>query len=84
MHPDARELIETLGLIAHPEGGFYRETFRSRLAIRGPAWFGRTVSEAPPTIYFLLPGGVFSSFHRVMADEVWHHCDGDPVALYPR
>jgi uncharacterized protein len=83
LHPDARELIETLGLIAHPEGGFYRETFRSRLVIRGPAWFGQDGERSASTaIYFLLPGGVFSSFHRVMADEVWHHYDGDPVALH--
>lgn len=83
MHPDARDLIETLGLVAHPEGGFYRETFRSRLFVRGPAWLGPDGGRSASTaIYFLLPGGVFSCFHRVMADEVWHHYDGDPVALH--
>jgi predicted cupin superfamily sugar epimerase len=64
--PDVLRWIETLGLAPHPEGGFYRETFRS------------TSTE----IYFLLPAGEFSAFHRLRAsDEIWHHYAGDPVEL---
>jgi predicted cupin superfamily sugar epimerase len=82
LDPTARELIETLGLEAHPEGGFYRETFRSPLALRGLPWTADSERNASTAIYFLLPAGVFSAFHRVIADEVWHHYDGDPVDLH--
>ena len=83
MHPDARELIETLGLSPHPEGGFYRETFRSSITLSGLPWL-RPEGErcASTAIYFLLPAGAFSAFHRVMGDELWHHYQGDPVALH--
>ncbi len=64
--PDVQRIIETLGLAAHPEGGFYRETFRS----------------SSTEIYFLLPAGEFSAFHRLRgSDEIWHHYAGDPVEL---
>jgi predicted cupin superfamily sugar epimerase len=83
LHPTARELVETLGLLPHPEGGYYRETFRSPVVLRGLSWAGPDGERnASTAIYFLLPAGVFSAFHRVMADEVWHHYEGDPVALH--
>jgi len=64
--PDVNRIIEALGLAPHPEGGFYRETFRS----------------SSTEIYFLLPAGEFSAFHRLRAsDEIWHHYAGDPVEL---
>lgn len=63
----ARAIIERLALAPHPEGGFYRETFRTADAT---------------AIYFLLPTGAFSAFHRVRhADEAWHFYDGDPIEL---
>jgi predicted cupin superfamily sugar epimerase len=78
VHPDARRIIEALALAPHPEGGFYRETFRSPVVVATP--FGpRAASTA---IYFLLPAGTFSTFHRVRSDEAWHHYDGDPVELH--
>jgi predicted cupin superfamily sugar epimerase len=83
LHPAARELIDTLGLLPHPEGGYFRETFRSPLSLRGLPWAGPDGERSASTaIYFLLPAGVFSAFHRVTADEVWHHYDGDPVLLH--
>jgi len=78
VNEDARALIETLALRPHPEGGFYRETFRSALTV---AAHGGT-RAASTAIYFLLPAGTFSALHRVRSDEVWHHYDGDPVALH--
>jgi predicted cupin superfamily sugar epimerase len=58
--------VELLGLAPHPEGGFYRETYRT----------------SSTGIYFLLPAGDFSAFHRLrVADEMWHHYAGDPVEL---
>jgi predicted cupin superfamily sugar epimerase len=74
----ARAIIELLGLAPHPEGGFYREMFRSPLDVDTQEGH-RAASTA---IYFLLPGGTLSALHRVRSDEVWHHYGGDPVALH--
>ncbi|MFH6597188.1 cupin domain-containing protein [Ectopseudomonas khazarica] len=74
MHPRARQLIERLGLDAHPEGGFYRRLF---VASQRDAQ-GRAASSA---ILFLLPGGVVSRWHQVDADELWHFHEGDPLQL---
>jgi hypothetical protein len=80
MRPDAADLVQLLALSPHPEGGFYRETWRSPLSLSGlPHTTPRAASTA---IYFLLPAGVFSALHRVASDEVWHHYDGDPLDLH--
>lgn len=79
MHPDASQLVKRLGLVPHPEGGFYRETWRSPLLLRDLPRGARAASTA---IYFLLPAGTFSALHRVTSDEVWHHYDGDPLDLH--
>ncbi|HJX86519.1 MAG TPA: cupin domain-containing protein, partial [Gemmatimonadales bacterium] len=63
----------------HPEGGFYRETFRSPLLLSLPDGRERSASTA---IYYLLPPGTFSAWHRVASDEVWHHYAGGPLRLY--
>lgn len=69
----ADEIVRLLDLAPHPEGGFYRETFRDARA-KG----GRAASTA---IYFLLPGGAPSRWHRVDAAEGWHHYAGAPLDL---
>jgi predicted cupin superfamily sugar epimerase len=75
----ARELIDALGLLPHPEGGHYRETFRAPpLPFELP---GRGPRSASTAIYFLLGEGDFSAFHRVRSDEVWHHYAGAPLEL---
>jgi predicted cupin superfamily sugar epimerase len=80
MHPDAEEIVRALALSPHPEGGFYRETWRSALLLRDlPHGAARRASTA---IYFLLPAGSFSALHRVASDEVWHHYLGDPLELH--
>jgi hypothetical protein len=80
MHPDARALVERLGLVPRPEGGFYRETFRSPLVLADlPHGAPRPASTA---IYFLLPAGALAALHRVVSDEVWHHYAGDPLELH--
>ena len=79
MHPRAAALISTLGLKPHPEGGFYREIFRSAEQVT-PA-DGRGQRAALTTIYFLLPAGTASRWHRVMSDEVWHLYEGGPLEL---
>ena len=70
----ARQLIAALDLKPHPEGGYYRETFRD--ARRDAA--GRAVSTA---ILFLLDVGDVSEWHRVDATEVWHYHAGAPLVL---
>ena len=71
---DADTLIRELDLRPHPEGGFFRETFRADdLPFELP---GRGVRSASTAIYFLLRSGDFSAFHRVRSDEVWHHYAG--------
>lgn len=74
MHPRARQLIETLQLAPHPEGGFYRRVFESRLTDSA----GRPQSSA---IFFLLPAGAVSRWHRVDADELWHWHEGGSLEL---
>jgi uncharacterized protein len=79
MHPRAAELIRTLDLVPHPEGGFFRETFRSRSRVR-PA-DGRSDRAALTTIFFMLPDGHVSRWHAVSSDEVWHLYEGGPLEL---
>ena len=77
------EWIARLQLEPHPEGGFYRETYRAKETIEAahlPARFGgrRVHSTA---IYFLLPGNHISAFHRIKSDEVWHFYAGTALTL---
>lgn len=74
--PDTDEaglVVETLGLRPHPEGGWYAETWRARAA----------PGERPAgsAILFLLRAGETSRWHRVDADELWHHYAGAPIEL---
>lgn len=73
------ELIEKLRLEPHPEGGFYREVFRSEHFVT-PA-DGRGDRAAITTIYFLLTQDTSSRWHRVQSDEVWHLYEGGPLEL---
>jgi uncharacterized protein len=76
----ARELIAQLRLEPHPEGGYFREVYRS--AFRLVPGDGRTERAALTTIHFLLAAGQQSRWHRVRSDEVWQFCDGDPLELF--
>ena len=76
---DPGEVVRRLGLLPHPEGGFYRETFRSPELLSLPDGRVRAASTA---IYYLLPPGSFSAWHQVTSDEVWHHYAGGPLRLY--
>ncbi len=69
----ADALIEVLGLERHPEGGWFRETWRD------PDVDGHRGSGT--AIYFLLCAGERSHWHRVDAVEIWHHYAGDPLEL---
>jgi uncharacterized protein len=73
MNDSAQNLIEQLGLAAHPEGGWYKETWRGE-----PGPDGRASGTA---IIFLLRAGEASHWHRVDAAELWLWQAGDPVEL---
>jgi predicted cupin superfamily sugar epimerase len=75
----AAELIKALDLEPHPEGGFYREVFRSE-GIVNPA-DQRGERSALTTIYFLLTDDSHSRWHRVRSDEVWHLYEGGPLEV---
>lgn len=84
MPKSAQYWIDKLSLIPHPEGGYYRETYRSELSIARealpPQFTGpRLVSTA---IYFLLAGDNFSAFHRLRSDELWHFYAGSPLTVH--
>ncbi len=77
-------LIKAFDLQPHPEGGYYRETYRSGeiLPVRGlPERFGsdRCIATA---IYFLLEKGNFSAFHRIKSDECWHFYTGQSLYVH--
>ena len=79
MHPRAAELIHLLDLEPHPEGGYYRRIHRSESRVlREADGIGR---RALTSIYYLLTEGSLSRWHRVCADEAWHHYEGAPLEL---
>lgn len=68
--------IENLMLIQHPEGGYYKETYRSDESILTAEHLKRNVSTG---IYYLLKEHEFSAFHRIKSDEMWHFYDGTGI-----
>ncbi len=71
----AQERAKALGLERHPEGGWYKETYRAtHLESRGRA--------ASTAIYFMLAAGETSALHRIDADELWHHYEGAPLRIH--
>ena len=79
-----RSLISTLELKPHPEGGWFREVFRSSDRFAPSALPERYLGSrsAMTSIYFLLGAGEMSHFHRLRSDEVWHFYDGMPLTLH--
>lgn len=73
--PTVDWLVRTLSLSPHPEGGYYRETYRSPRSVAN----GRAASTM---IYFLLPQGHVSRLHRLDADEGWHLYLGGPLEIF--
>ena len=81
---NAAQLIQQYNLQSHPEGGWFKETYKCHEYIPAsalPKRFGsnRAFSTA---IYFLLEQGNFSAFHRIKSDECWHFYAGDPLRVY--
>ena len=82
MNEKTRYYIQKLELKKHPEGGYYREIYRSAemFSIDPPKKsLKRNVSTS---IYFLLDGSQVSKFHRLSSDELWHFYDGSSIKIY--
>lgn len=73
----ADEIIKNLGLAPHPEGGFYRETYRSGHTL--DAGGGRRA--AATAVLFLVTDESFSAMHRLASDEIYHFYGGDPLEM---
>lgn len=67
-------IIKQLGLKPHPEGGYYTEVYRAAEKVNGNR-------AASTSIYYLLQAGEVSHWHRIDADEIWHHYAGAPLIL---
>ncbi len=80
---DTNALIRQLGLSPHPEGGFFKETYRSLDLLPKESLPGRYNGPrcAGTAIYYLLEKGDFSALHRVQSDETFHLYLGGPVEI---
>jgi len=78
------KFISKLGLIPHPEGGFYKETYRSEGKINFVAdgLSEQNIRNYSTCIYYLLTEDTFSAFHRIRQDEIWHFYSGNSIYLY--
>ena len=78
------ELINHYNLLPHPEGGFFRQTYAAAEQISKEALPERFegIRSFSTAIYFLLPHGSFSAFHRIKSDEVWHFYEGCPLNIH--
>ena len=82
MQDTVRKIVERFELEPHPEGGYFREIYRSQLTLEHPGVDGARRCGST-LIYFLLAERDFSAFHRVRAsDEVWHLYGGGPLELH--
>jgi predicted cupin superfamily sugar epimerase len=73
------KLIEKFQLQPHPEGGYFREIYRSEQVIDSPV--ANSPRNTVTHIYFLLAQGQFSRFHKVLHDEIWNVYAGSPIRL---
>jgi predicted cupin superfamily sugar epimerase len=77
--------IEKFVLKKHPEGGYYREVYRSAESIAAghlPERYSGGGRNHATSIYFLITGKEFSAFHRIKSDELFHFYAGSPLKLH--
>ena len=83
MNSEITELVDQLDLMPHPEGGFFKEVYRSNQLISQSALAGFSGDRNFCTsIYFLLTSENFSAFHRIKQDEIWHFYKGSPLLVH--
>ena len=75
----AQAWIDKLDLAPHPEGGWYREIYRSTDEVEHSRFDGPR--SACTSIYYLLQADEFSALHRIKSDEGWHHYAGDALEV---
>ncbi len=80
MHPNTQSLIQKLALVPHPEGGYYRETYRAPTQVHSAKHGG--LRSAFTCIHFLLSGDQYSAWHRVASDESWFFHEGCNLEVY--
>jgi predicted cupin superfamily sugar epimerase len=76
----AADWIGHLQLLPHPEGGFYKEVFRSEINVVRPSL--PELKKACTSIYYLLEGADHSGFHRLASDEIWYFHKGEPLTIH--
>ncbi|AMD49841.1 hypothetical protein F783_014335 [Bordetella holmesii F627] len=76
---NAQDLVRRLKLIPHPEGGYYRETYRAAQTVRRDDGASRRAATA---IYYLLCDGAYSAWHRIQSDETWHFYTGTELRVH--
>lgn len=83
MNQQAEQIIRQYQLEKHPEGGYFREMYRSSGTINADCVPGLQAERNMATsIYFLLHDDAVSAFHRLRSDEIWYHHAGDPVVVH--
>ncbi|UOD50056.1 cupin domain-containing protein [Orrella daihaiensis] len=80
MNPSTQSLIQKLALAPHPEGGYYRETYRAPLQVHSSIHGG--LRSAFTSIHFMLAAGQYSAWHRVASDESWFFHEGSDVEVH--
>ena len=81
---DAGYWIRGLQLVPHPEGGHYRETYRSPETVQHAALPSRFPGNRcfATSIYYMLQSNEVSMFHRIRSDEIWYHHDGAAIIIH--
>jgi predicted cupin superfamily sugar epimerase len=79
-----KQLIAQYDLQPHPEGGWYKQTYKSNELIKAEVLPKRFTGDRAfsTAIYYLLEQGSFSALHRIKSDECWHFYAGDPLLIY--
>lgn len=84
MNAAINSIIQSYKMLPHPEGGFFKETYRSAIELDGISLQNgmEGTRNCSTAILFLLVQNSFSAFHRIKSDEIWHFYDGDPVQIH--
>ncbi|WP_298894394.1 cupin domain-containing protein [uncultured Psychroserpens sp.] len=84
MNNKIEQIIKQLELQPHPEGGYFKETYRSSGEIKNDSLGDNYIGQRnySTCIYFLLTSDNFSALHRIKQDEIWHFYDGSPIRLH--
>ncbi len=84
MSKRVKEIVEKLRMTPHPEGGFYKETYRSSGVIPKDILENGFMGDRNycTAIYFLLTSDNFSAFHKIKQDEIWHYYEGSSLCVH--